>query len=447
MAGQIFKFNHSKGGIITDSVFFTGSTSVSQMYGNAINAVQMYLENIMPDGFLADRTISTTTSFRYFRKFLHTHKEFEAKIRPLMIIRPIVEMYDNVSSNDFLSGTQIIWHQGVAAGSKLAKQNFFGDTKNGIGMAFKINRYKLSFEVVIQTNTYYSALDLYHYLNNTLVFNRSIYIPTSLESLIPKEMLYHVCEIVGINIDDPANIPVLTKYLRQHSSYPISYKMRNSTSNDEYFLFYPQNIIATFTDLSCEDTTRKNMVEHYTNVGFKIECEFNAIAAYYAWTSRVMHKKYKLCLHESDHSAYIPLYTYERTFDDSKYIEKGYTLYCSNIIKTDKDKEGQDDTFSIVECLPPDLKKITDTILAAGNDMQLLLIPRLIMNNIDGQFESDFKVNWSKYEVTIKDSKPYMTYRFILYINLAYYNSFVVDNITITDQQTLDGKSYTGYLE
>ena len=417
------------------------------MYGNAISAVQMYLESIMPDGFLKDGSISTTTSFRFFRRYLHTKKEFEVKRRPFMIIRPIIEMYDNATGSDFLSGTQIVWHQGTAGGSKLASQKFFSDTTQGIGMGFKINRYKVNFEIVIQTNTYYSALDLYHYLNNTLVFNRSIYIPTSLESLIPKEMLYHVCEIVGINIDDKENIPVLTKYLRQHSSYPISYKMRNATSNDEWFLFYPQNIIATFTDLQCEDTTRKNMVEHYTNVGFKIECEFNAISAYYAWTSRVLHKKFKLCLHESDASAYIPLYTYERTFDDNAYIEKGYTLYSSNIIKTDKDKEGKDDTFSFLECIPPDLKQVMDQILAAGNDMQLLLIPRLIMNNLDGQFESDFSINWSKYEMTIKQSNPGMTYRFILYINLAYYNTFMLDKISITDQQTLDGKSNVGYLD
>lgn len=430
-----------------DTLFFTSATSVSQIYGNVTNAIQIYLESMLPQDFLKDRSISTTTSFRYFMRYLHTHQEFETKQRPFMVIRPVVEAYDNVSGNDFLSGTQIVWHNGVAAGSGLAKQTFFADQSTGIGMAFKINRFKVNFEVLIQTNTYYSALDIYNYLNNTFVFNRPIYIPTSLESMIPKEMLIHVCELVGINLDEPENIPVLTKYLRKHSSYPISYKMRNSTSADEYFLFYPQKIISTFTDLQLEDTTRKNMVEHYTNVGFKIECEFNAIASYYAWSRKVLHKKYKLCLHEGDHSGYIPLYTYERTFEDTPYIEKGYTLYCSNIIKTDKDKEGKDDKFSITECIPPDLKRIMDTILAAGNDMTMLLIPRLVMNNIDGQFESDFEINWSKYEMTIKNSDPYMTYRFILYINLAYYNTFTLDNITITDQQDLNGKSYTGYTK
>jgi hypothetical protein len=428
-----------------DSIFFVAATSVSQMYGNVINAVQMYLENNMPKDFLADRSVSTRSSFRYFRRYLHTHKEFEAKQKPFMIIRPSVEMYDNVASNDFLSGTQIIWHQGVAGGSKLAKQTFLTDSINGIGLGFKINRYKMNFEIMVQCNTYYSALDLYNYLNNTFVFNRAMYIPTSLESLIPKDLLYHVCEIVGINIDDRNNIPVLTQYLRQHASYPISYKMRNSTSNDEYFLFYPQNLVSVFSDLQCEEMNRKNMVEDPTNVTFKIECEFNAIASYYAWNRKNTHKKFKLCIHESDHSAYIPIYTFERTFSDKPYIEKGYTLYSSNIIKTEKQNEGKDDTFSILECIQPDLKRVMDTIISNGNDMQLLLIPRVIMNDKDVEYESDFVVNWSKYEVTIKNSDPYKTYRLIFYINLAYYNSFMVENITITDQQNLDGKSYTGY--
>jgi hypothetical protein len=362
-----------------------------------------------------------------------------------MIIRPSVEMYDNVSSSDFLSGSQIIWHQGVTGGSGLAKQTFFTDSDYGIGMAFKINRFKVNFEIAIQTNTYYQALDLYNYLNNTFVFNRSVYIPTSLESMIPKEMLYHICEIVGINIDDKNNISVLTQYLRKHASYPISYKMRNSTSRDEYFLFYPQNLVSTFTDLQCEEPSRKNMIDEHANVAFKIECDFNAIASYYAWTRRVMHKKFKLCLHESDGSAYIPLYTFERTFQDRPYIEKGYTLYSSNIIKTEKANEGKDDVCSILECIQPDLKRIMDDILSKGNDMQMLLIPRLIMNDIDGQYESDFRLNWSNLQLTIKNSDPYKTYRFILYINLAYYNSYMLDNITITDQQTLDGQSFKGY--
>ena len=129
----------------------------------------------------------------------------------------------------------------------------------------------------------------------------------------------------------------------------------------------------------------------------------------------------------------------------SPYIEKGYTLYSSNIIKTERANEGKDDVCSILECIQPDLKRIMDDILSKGNDMQMLLIPRLIMNDIDGQYESDFRLNWSNLQLTIKNSDPYKTYRFILYINLAYYNSYMLDNITITDQQTLDGQSFKGY--
>ena len=251
----------------------------------------MYVVNNLPNDFLKDRTISTRSSFRFFKKYIHTRKEFEKKQRPFMIIRPTVEQYDNVSGNDFLSGTKIIWNDGTFSKSGYVNQNFFSDKKRGIDMGFKINRYKMTFDIAIQTNTYYSAIDLYNYLNNTLSFGRTIYIPTSLESMIPKEMLIHLCEIVGINIDEDANIPVLTRYLRTNGSYPISYKMRNATSADEYFLFYPQNILATITDLNCEEPNRKNMVEDFTNVTFKIECQFNAISSYTLWGKKNLTKK------------------------------------------------------------------------------------------------------------------------------------------------------------
>lgn len=431
-----------------NSIFFTSSTSVGQIYGNVIKAVEMYLMNNLPKDYLKDRTISTRSSFRYFRKFINTRKEFEKKQRPFMIIRPNLEPYDAITGNEFLSGTSIVWYSGTLTGSSMAIQNFFRDPKAGLGMGFKINRFKMTFDVAIQCNTYFSALDLYNYLGNTLTFGRPLYIPTSLESMIPKEMLIHLCEIVGINIDEVENIPVLTRYLRTHSSYPISYKMRNATSNDEYFLFYPQNIIATFTDLTCEEANRKNMVEEFTNVTFKIECEFNAIASYLLWGKKKTNKKIKLCIHDSDASTSTPIYTYERIFSDNDFISQGYSLYSANIIKTDPDKDGEDDYLDIRECIPPDLKRVTDDILASGNDMSLLLKPRVIFNNLEASADTDFDINWSKYQLTIKHSDKTYTYRFILYINLNYYNEYVLaHDIDSTDQQTLDGSTTSGYKD
>ena len=426
------------------TIFFSAATSVAQIYGNAMRAVEMYIKSNLPPEYIKDSSISTQSSFRYFKKFINTKQEFEKKHRPFMIIRPTVENYNMSEGNDFLSGTNLVWFSGWNGGSGLSIQNFFKDPKIDITMGFKIGRCKMTFDIAIQTNTYMEMLDISNYLSVVFSWDRPIYIPTSLESMIPFSVLEHLCEIAGINIDDPNNIPVLTRYLRTHSSYPISYKMQNSTSNDQYFLFYPQNIVAKMTNLTAEESQRKNMVEDFANVTFRVECEFNAIASYTLYGKKNTYKKIKLCMHHED-GTFTPIYTYERIFGDSDFINEGYSLYSSNIIKSSPELDRKPESIDIRQCLPPDVKKLVDEILASGGDVGMLLKTRVIYNDKDASDDVDFTMNWSKYELTIKETDMTYTYRFLIYMNMAYYTDHTIDNILVTDQQNMNSATHTGY--
>ena len=429
-----------------DSIFFTSSTSISHIFSNVTSAVEMYLKSNLPPNLLKDSTISTRTPFRYFKRYINTKDEFKKKERPFMIIRPTYEPLDTLSGNNFLCGTRITHYDGTATGSGLALQKFFFDPKYSVGMGFKINRCKMNFDVMIQFNSFYSALEIMSYLKNTIAWEITKYLPTSLESLIPSEMLVHLCEIVGLNIDDPNNIPSLTRYLRNFSTYPITYKMRDATSHDAHFLYYPQNILATFEDLSIDEAQRKNMIEESCAVTFKIECEFNVIASYILYGKKGIYKQIKLCLHSDDNASYTPIYTYDRLFSDTDYIDKGYTLFSSVIIKTDAANDGKSEDIDISSTLPTDLKRMIDDMLASGNEISTLLIPRVIFHNIDAADDTDFNINWSRYTLTIHKTNKLYTYRFILYVNLGYYNDYLIKhNIGGTDQQNLDGHTVTGY--
>ena len=140
------------------TIFFSAATSVAQIYGNAMRAVEMYIKSNLPPEYIKDSSISTQSSFRYFKKFINTKQEFEKKHRPFMIIRPTVENYNMSEGTDFLSGTNIVWFSGWNGGSGLAIQNFFKDPKTDITMGFKIGRCKMTFDIAIQTNTYMECL-------------------------------------------------------------------------------------------------------------------------------------------------------------------------------------------------------------------------------------------------------------------------------------------------
>ena len=427
------------------TIFYSTSTSVAQIYGNVMQAVEMYIKSNLPPEYIRDNSISTQSSFRYFKKFINTRQEFEKKRRPFMIIRPTVENVSPSDGNEFLSGTNLVWFSGWNGGSGLSIQEFCKDPKRDLSLGFKIGRCKMTFDIAIQTNTYMEMMDIANYLNVVFSWDRPVYIPTSLESMIPYPILEHLCEIVGINIDDPNNIPVLTRYLRTHSSYPISYKMQNSTSNDQYFLFYPQNLMSRFTDLTMEEAQRKNMVEDFANVTFKIECSFNAIGTYTLYGKKNTYKTIKLCTHHDDGGSFTPIYTYERIFGDCDYIDQGYSLYSANIIKSSPERDKKSESIDIRACLPADVKKLIDEILATGGDINMLLKTRVIYNNRDASADVDFDMNWSKYELTIKETDMTFTYRFLIYINMSYYTEHTIDDIMITDQQNMNGDTHTGY--
>ena len=220
--------------------------------------------------------------------------------------------------------------------------------------------------------------------------------------------------------------------------------MQNSTSNDQYFLFYPQNIVAKMTNLTAEESQRKNMVEDFANVTFRVECEFNAIATYTLYGKKNTYKKIKLCMHHED-GTFTPIYTYERIFGDSDFINEGYSLYSSNIIKSSPELDKKPESIDIRQCLPPDVKKLVDEILASGGDVGMLLKTRVIYNDKDASDDVDFTMNWSKYELTIKETDMTYTYRFLIYMNMAYYTDHTIDNILVTDQQNMNSATHTGY--
>ena len=155
------------------------------------------------------------------------------------------------------------------------------------------------------------------------------------------------------------------------------------------------------TNLTAEESQRKNMVEDFANVTFRVECEFNAIASYTLYGKKNTYKKIKLCMHHED-GTFTPIYTYERIFGDNDFINEGYSLYSSNIIKSSPELDKKPESIDIRQCLPPDVKKLVDEILASGGDVGMLLKTRVIYNDKDASDDVDFTMTIKPVETTDK---------------------------------------------
>lgn len=431
-----------------DRILYTATTSSSHVFGNITQAMMMYLKGHLPYGFLKDCGVSTSSPFRYYTRFLNKRDTFTKRELPYMTIKPNFEV---LSPNDdvFLIGTHLARFDGNV---KSGMQNFMLDKKKGFGLAFGINRYRITFEVGIQMRTYYQGMDLYQFLQNTMMWEIPEYIPTMLESMIPKILMIHAAECIGIDINKPENIPTFIQYMQERSTYPLTYKMRNSTSSDEFFIFYNQNILTTFSDLTIDEVQKKGLVEDMSVVMFKATCDFNAMGSYRMFGCKNTIKAIDLCLHSHVGDAaqtldsYTPIYTFNRMYDDSAIIEKGYTKRTTNVIKTEDINDGKDDVLDLNSVLDGYSKEIIRGLVATGASVSVLY-EKIMMKNDELMVEGkDYDIDWNTLRLTIHESDRYATYRLIFYINLQYYNNHIIEEFSpSTDKQSIDSPKGMGY--
>ena len=437
-----------------NNIYGTATTSASHIFGNVAKALQMYLNRKLPSGLLKGQSVSTTIAPRFFKLFKNRRTDWEKKERPFMIIRPTFETPD---PDTFLQGTLYTKQYGTEiAMSRDGVQDFLKDKKNGIVLGFKVNRNKIVFDVGIQFNTQLQMIDTWHYLFNTMRWDVPEYIPTSLESMIPKLLLVETGEILGIDIYRQENISIMLKYLRMHSMYPITYKMQNSTSQDEYFLYYKQNLLTTFSELQMDEGSKKNMADEFYTLSFKCTVEFNNPGLYLLIGERNLYKKLKVDLHTItgckvdtalDIGTYTPIYTYDAVDNDTRFVREGYQAVISTMIKTDEDKNGKDDYVNIEYFLSAKTKVVLKNTIAQGQDPEILFKVKLL-KDLDGNVvEPAFDMEWTNMILTIHNTDKYSTYRLVIYCNLAYLNNRLMElgYDDLTDQQNLSGKSKHGY--
>ena len=435
-----------------NQIYASATTSASHIYGNVSKAIEMYIKEHLPGGLIKETVVSTNLAFRGFRKWRNKKRDWGLMGNPYMIIRPV---YSPLDSDAFLENTLYTRHEGSEVHNTLyAMQTFLEDEERNYKLGFKINRNRIEFEVSIVFKTLYMMMDTYHYLKNMLRWDIVGYVPTHLESLIPRGILRQAGNLIGIDINKEENISTFIKYLRTHSTYPITYKMRNSTSNDEYFLLYKQNILTTFSDLSMDEGNRKNMVDDSYTLSFKVTCDFNIMGTYLMVGTNSVYNKVAFSIGNDIASddislgSFTPIYTYDLAVASDDIIARGYKPLLTNMIKTDPALNGKDETIGIAYFFDDDFKIIMRNMIAQELDPRILAECKIYKDRDEQITNADFTADWTNMSITIKDTDKYATYRLVIYVNLAYLNNRITELHADTmhgDQQNLTGGSVNGY--
>lgn len=277
--------------------FASAPMNMAHTYGNVCAYVTETIQSWFPPDFFKTVNISSTIAYRYFNVLQNKNQEVFRKEKPYLIIRPRI-VHD--AEDSFLHGTFMTNHISEAytmsdAGNLLT---LVDDQEGGFQIKFLMNRPKIYFDVTMIVETQMSQLNLQAYLRNRVVVGRPLRWNTCLESHIPREMIAAACYVKNMQLTEPAKV---LNYLNGNSLYPITYKMKNSSGNDEYFMYYDSNIEVLISQIEIDDGSKRGHVDDSYTVSFTVETEFVTAGIYNVFTREPMMDPHFFLLDDESH--------------------------------------------------------------------------------------------------------------------------------------------------
>lgn len=394
--------------------YVTMMGSAAHNYGNVLATVQKWLLDIFPDKTF--KTIHVQSKLAH-RQVLSTPHEFLKKTKPIIAFRPRIS-YDE---DRFLDGTLLTEHHTELynRGAYTDLQPFFYDEKNRLGIKYTLNRYLMYVDVTMVFNTLMQQINYMHFLKNSLRINIPFDINTYLESFLSKDMMAFVSSLAGIPMKDEAEgTKPFLDYLNTHSAYPITYKLQGSTGTDEYYRYYPADIIARITDLNADDGDRRGHVTVSTQITMTIKLEWFGTGFYYLFSDEI-HKAPKPSV--STDSTLIPVFT-DVILEEDLNLPPGWKLYThsSCILTQVRDK------LDFNTLLNGSIKEVIKYHLDNGYPMGEAIDIKVRRQGELLEPEKDFKVDFENTMIYFNNkSYGYYTYTILVSINVLYINNLI----------------------
>lgn len=404
------------------------SPSMAHVYGNVTSFVTEYIKQLFPDKFKTVY-VNTTIAYRNFAKFNYTTDEFIKKRKPMLVVRPRVELDNN---DAFLSGTLFTTRitDVVNAREWGNLQEFFSDKRKGLYMKFLMNRLTMDFDVSLIFETQMQQINYVHYFKNRIRQNAPFVVTSNLESMISRDMIVLLGELAGIQPvdDDNLNVPRILDYVNRHSMYPITYKMKNSTGRDEFFRYHPAGIEMTITGLSVDDGSKTGQISDNFTINFTVRTEFSTAGLYYLFSGKkeISDKyRYLYTTDELNHGTILPMFTSKNLFDI--HVPDGWNLYmCPTFSIEHTDPKPY--ILSVEQIFNTSLQECANYHKRYNIPFDVFLdIKCLKDNRLMNKERREYEILTVDNELSIKvyNWNPASTYRLLVSVNTSYINDLI----------------------
>lgn len=405
-------------------IYSMGTNSSSQTYGNVASCIKEFILNNFPKGYFKYKHISTQLVSAELKKDTENTANTNVPIqeKPALIIKPT---FDLTNKDYFLSDTLMTTNlNNVESG--ISRRNLFPvikDMEHELELKFKMNRDRIVFDVTIIIGTQHNQLDTFKHIQNHLAWNNPFHINTSLETIIPRPMVDYLGKINNIDIDKSANINILLKYMNDHACYPITYKMRNSTSKDEFFIYYNVNLLTTLSNLSLDDGNVKGMTSKDFKIAFTITTDFNTPGNYYIIgdpAKKPTDIMIDAIIQNNNFNDSVPIFTAKDIFNTNIIKDTNFSLYQTIIVKTEEERSNESDNIDLHDKIESEIQNLATFHL--NNNIPInTFVKILVLKDREWQTETtEWIMDWNLVNLTFFNTDPHATYRVMIFCNMGY---------------------------
>lgn len=408
------------------------SSSSAHTYGNVTSFITEYIKGLFPKNYFKTIHVSSTIAYKQFNVFQNSKREFLKKRKPMLIIRPRIELND---ADTFLYETYLTTRisDNFRDHDFGNLQPFFEDFEKGISIRFLMNRMKILYDITIITETQMQQINQVIDFKNRVRQEKPITISTSLENYIPREIIKVLSDDVNIPIyDENKSVKPFLDYINSNVMTPVTYKIKNSSGNDEFFRFYPVNIDAMISGLSIDDGNRRGFISNVFSINFTFSAEFNSSGIYFYFTKNPnVIDEINLSI-ATNNNEIIPIYTVNNIFDIE--LPSGWDLYTSSFYSvSDNNKQ---DILDFKPLLSVPISKIINYHKEKGIPYETFMkISVMKDNRMMDRNLNEYEVDYENCILKTNNVNISSTYRIFIYINTLYINELIKDIYRLEEEK------------
>lgn len=411
-----------------DHGYAVTSANQAHTFGNVSAFITNYVQNLFTPQYFKTTNITSTIAYRYVNLMRVKKQDFLYQKKPMLIIRPRLDFND---SDMFLSGTLLTTRitDNFSDRDYGNLQLMLQDQAKKVDVRFLMNRVKMYFDITIVVEKPMEQMNLVMYLKNRIRQNLPFIIDTPLETNLPRDIVAGYAKLHDLDIENPEHTTRILALLNQNSMYPVTYKLKNSTGNHEFFMYYKNRIDTIISDLAIDDGSRSGFRDNAYAISCTFALEFTTPALFFVFTT---HSDLLAGVKESfgeDSDRVVPIFT----LDIGEVLPPtGFTTLTNPAFKVAR--RSVPEVLPLRQIIPDTVMGTLDAFTKTGIAMSHLL-QIVIYRDGDRLPETDYTTDWSAMTTTVHSNlNTTSTYRLFVFLNSQFINERASDYYELAEE-------------